>query len=215
MFGHAAVVLEGLGARRLLVHARHRDVADLQKFRSGEERHVRRIVVERVDDAALVDDDRVQTAALQFDAAGEAGGSGADDDGVETRKCAHSLPSTSAVDVGERLRQRGGIFAAAFRHIGTAAAFASNGLRERAHQFAGLNFCVRSFVTAATIETAPSSIEARTTTADCHLLRSVSARVRICCAVETIHLRDQIAGAVLFFRTAIPDPARRIARASF
>src|SRR3954466_4362868 len=41
-------------------------------------------------------------------------------------------------------------------------------------------FAVRSFVTAETIDTAPSSVDASTTTADFHLLRSESTSARIC-----------------------------------
>ena len=43
-------------------------------------------------------------------------------------------------DTGERLRERGGIFAAPFSHIRTAPAFATYGLSERADEFAGLDF---------------------------------------------------------------------------
>src|SRR5580704_17851453 len=96
MLGDAAVVFEGLGARGLLIHAGHREIADLEKLRSSEERHVRRVIVERVDDATLVDDYDVEAAAFELEAAGEAGRSGADHNGVEGRKLHHNLLSISA-----------------------------------------------------------------------------------------------------------------------
>ena len=46
--------------------------------------------------------------------------------------------STSAAMAARACGSGGGIFAAAFRHVGTAAAFASHRLGERADQFAGL-----------------------------------------------------------------------------
>ena len=56
-----------------------RDVADFQKFRSGEEHHVRRIVVNRVDHAALVDNQGRKANFLRFDGTGQPGGAGSDD----------------------------------------------------------------------------------------------------------------------------------------
>ena len=86
VFGDAAVVFERFGARRLFVEPRHGDVADFQKLRSGEERHVSGVVIERVGEAALVDDHGAHIALFQFDGTGQAGGSGADDD--RRRRCA-------------------------------------------------------------------------------------------------------------------------------
>ena len=78
MVGHPPVILQRFGPVGLVVQARHRNVADLQQLRRGEEHHVGRVVIERVDDAAFLDQDRLHAALLQLDAAGEAGGSGAD-----------------------------------------------------------------------------------------------------------------------------------------
>src|SRR6185312_10481608 len=93
MFGHAAVVLEGLGTRRLVIHARHREVTDLEEFGRGEKGHVRRVVVERVDDTSFVYDQDGLAAALDFKAAGNACRPGADNDGVVCRT--HNFDSTS------------------------------------------------------------------------------------------------------------------------
>ena len=82
MFHGAAVVVERLGARGLPCRDRHGQIADFHALGRGEERHVDGIVVERIAEAALVDDERAHTGALGFDGAGEAGGPGADADDV-------------------------------------------------------------------------------------------------------------------------------------
>ena len=52
-------------------------------------------------------------------------------------------PSQLAFDFAERSckrsRERGGIFTAAFGHIRPASALSAHGLRDAAHEFAGLN----------------------------------------------------------------------------
>ena len=78
----AAIVFQGLGARGLAAGDGHGQVADFHALGRGEERHVHRIVVERIAEAAFVDDERAQAGALGFDGAGEAGGAGADADDV-------------------------------------------------------------------------------------------------------------------------------------
>ena len=81
--GDQAVVLKGLVARGLGVGAGKGDVADLEALGGGEEGHVGGVVEERVAEAALVDEDDAEAGFLGFDRAGEAGGSGADDEKVE------------------------------------------------------------------------------------------------------------------------------------
>ena len=83
VIGDAAVIFERLGANGLIVQRGHGNIADFEQLGRGEEHHVVGVVVDGVDDAALVDQDRAHAAPLEFDAAGEAGGSGADDDDVE------------------------------------------------------------------------------------------------------------------------------------
>ncbi len=83
VFGDAPIVLQRFGAAGLFVERGHRQAADFEQLRRGEEHHVRRIVVERIHDAALFDQDRVEAALLQLDAAGQAGGPGANHDDVE------------------------------------------------------------------------------------------------------------------------------------
>ena len=85
------------------------------------------------------------------------------------------------------------VFSAAFRHIGTAAAFASDRLGERADQFAGLERCVRSFVTAATMETAPSSARGEDDDGGFPFVAErVGERAHLL-AVEAFDLGDQVA----------------------
>ena len=82
VLGDLAVVLEGLVAVGLLVGAGEGHVADLEQLRRGEEGHVRRVVEERVAEAALVDQNGGETRALRLDGAGQAGGAGADDEQI-------------------------------------------------------------------------------------------------------------------------------------
>src|SRR5689334_8649067 len=110
MIGNAAIVLKCLRAIGLLVQACHRNVTDLQQFRSGEKRHVGGVVVERVDDAALFQNHRAHAAAFQLNSAGKPGGSGADHDGVERGLTRHSLLSTSAATAASALGSALGSF---------------------------------------------------------------------------------------------------------
>ncbi len=87
----AAVVLERLGAGRLLSEGRHGEFADLEQFGRGEEHHIGGVVVERIDDAALFEENGVEPAPLQLDPAGQSGRTGADNNHV---KFAHSIAST-------------------------------------------------------------------------------------------------------------------------
>jgi len=82
VFDSAAVVVERLGTGGLPCRDRHGQVADFHALGRGEECHVDGIVVERIAEATLVDDQRAHAGALGFDSAGEAGGPGADADDV-------------------------------------------------------------------------------------------------------------------------------------
>ena len=82
VFHGAAVVIECLGASGLPCRDCHGQVADFHALGRGEERHVDWIVVERIAEAAFVDDERAHAGALGFDGAGEASGAGADADDV-------------------------------------------------------------------------------------------------------------------------------------
>ena len=55
MIGDAAIIFQRLRASRLFIQRRHGDVADFEQLRRGEEHHVGRVVVKRVDHAAFVD----------------------------------------------------------------------------------------------------------------------------------------------------------------
>src|SRR6185503_17922014 len=70
---YAAVVFQGLGPIGLLVQASHGNVADFEQLGSGEERHVGRVVIERIGNTALFEENHVEIATLQLDATGESG----------------------------------------------------------------------------------------------------------------------------------------------
>src|SRR5512146_75904 len=76
------VILKSFVARWLGICARERDAADLKQFRRGEEGHVRRIVEERIADAAFVNQNDTQTGFLRFNGAGEPGGTGSNNEQV-------------------------------------------------------------------------------------------------------------------------------------
>ena len=82
MLGRSAVILQRLRARGLAARARERQVADLHALGRGEEKHVRRVVVERIAQAAFVDHQRPQACALSLDGACKTGGPGPDADHV-------------------------------------------------------------------------------------------------------------------------------------
>ncbi len=78
IFSHASIIFQRFGAARLFIQRRHRQAADFEQLRRGEEHHVSGIVVQRIDHAALFDQDCIEAALLQLDATGQAGGAGAD-----------------------------------------------------------------------------------------------------------------------------------------
>jgi len=73
-----AVILERFFSRGFLPGRAEGNIADFQKLRRGEKRHVGGIVIDGIYDAALVDRDRLEPGALGFDGTGQTGGSGAD-----------------------------------------------------------------------------------------------------------------------------------------
>src|SRR6478672_484193 len=77
MLRHVAVVLQRLGAVGLLVGCGKRNVANLQQLRRGKENHVRRIVKQRVHQAALVHHNGSKPGALRLNGTRHAGGAGA------------------------------------------------------------------------------------------------------------------------------------------
>src|ERR1700757_1447720 len=85
VLGNFAVILERLFARGLLARSAEWNIADLQQFRGSKERHVRRIVVNRIDDAALVNGDCFESRALRLDGAGKPGWPGSNDDDIGAR----------------------------------------------------------------------------------------------------------------------------------
>lgn len=78
VLGGAAVVFQRLGASGLAAGGGHRKIADFHAFGRSEERHVGRVVVERVAQRALIYHQGAQTCASGLDGAGEASGSRAD-----------------------------------------------------------------------------------------------------------------------------------------
>ena len=89
MHRHAPIILEGFVTHGLFVERRHGNIADFKQFRRGEKHHIGGVIVERVDDAALVEENDVYATALEFDAAGEAGGAGADHDDIVCNDIMH------------------------------------------------------------------------------------------------------------------------------
>src|ERR1017187_5772633 len=174
---NAPVVFQRLGAIGLVVEAGHRDVADFEQLRRGEERHIGGVVIDRVHHAPLFDQHRLQAALLEFDPACEAGRPGADH---------------------QRIEGFGHSFSRSWRTFANAASRADTSLpppsamsgrppplpptawASAPANFPAWNLPVRSFLTAATIEMLPSSAEASTTT-PVFWLRNESATDRICC----------------------------------
>src|SRR6266852_1679507 len=85
MLGGTAVVLEGFLASGLHQRGGERDLADLEQLRCGEKCHVGRIVEDRIDEASLVKNDRLETSFLRLNGAGQSSGTGAHDEDVSAR----------------------------------------------------------------------------------------------------------------------------------
>src|SRR5713101_2636501 len=85
MLGGTAVVLDGFLASGLHQRGGERDLADLEQLRCVEKCHVGRIVEDRIDEASLVKNDRLETSFLRLNRAGESSGTGAHDEDVSAR----------------------------------------------------------------------------------------------------------------------------------
>src|ERR1700744_1622077 len=83
MIGNAAIIFQRLSAHRLFIQRRHGNIAYFEQFRRREKYELGRVVVDRIYDAAFIDNDDAHTTALQLDAARKASGSCADDYDVE------------------------------------------------------------------------------------------------------------------------------------
>ena len=70
ILGYAPVVFQSLRPIGLLVEAGHWKVADFEELRRGKEGHVRRVVIERISQATLLQQDDAQIALLNLDRAG-------------------------------------------------------------------------------------------------------------------------------------------------
>ena len=90
-----AVILQRLAACGLLVWAAERHPADLQQFRRGEKGHVRRVVKQRVAQAALIHQHHPQTGILRIDGAAQPGWPGTNHKNVEGFVRAHCSGSHS------------------------------------------------------------------------------------------------------------------------
>ncbi len=110
-----AVIAERLGARRLVVRRHERQAADLEQLRRGEEHHLRREVVNRVHERALLDHLVIEAVLLGGDGGRQAGRAGADDEEVADRHDLHdtcpprpscpSCPSSASPALRRTLRR--------------------------------------------------------------------------------------------------------------
>ncbi len=97
VIGDATVIFEGFRTHRLVVQRGHGDIADFQQLGRGEEHHVVGVVIDGVDDAALIDQDGANAALFKLDAAGEARWTRANDDNVDdVARIHYSIASTLA-----------------------------------------------------------------------------------------------------------------------
>jgi hypothetical protein len=85
MFGHFPVVLESLLASWFLPGRGERDIADFEKFWGGKEQHIGGIVVERIYQAAFVQNNYSKTSFLRLNRARKARGAGSDYQNIGAR----------------------------------------------------------------------------------------------------------------------------------
>jgi len=85
VLGDAAVIFERFQARGLRQGCRERNIANLEQLRRSEKHHVIRIVIEGIDQASLVDDERLEAGLLDLDGAGQTGGASAHDQDIAGR----------------------------------------------------------------------------------------------------------------------------------
>ena len=69
VLGNFPIVFECFLARRLLQRRSEGNVANFEQLRRSEKRHVRRIVKQRIHQAALIHDDDFEPDLLRFDCA--------------------------------------------------------------------------------------------------------------------------------------------------
>src|ERR1035437_196070 len=180
VLGDLAVVLQRLGAIRLLIQTRHRDVADFEQLRRREEGHIGGIVINRIHHAPLLDQHRLHAALLEFDPAREAGRSRPHHQCVEPLRHLYNFPSTFLYTASSAASSAAAFLPPASAMSGRPPPFPPTASPTALASLPAWTFAVRSLVTAEIIETLPSSALASTTTADFHLLRSASASARIC-----------------------------------
>jgi len=80
--GDPSVVFQSLAASGLVSDRCHGDVADLEQFWRGEKGQICRVLVQRVDNAALLQCLDREAGLLDFDGACKPGGPGTDHDDV-------------------------------------------------------------------------------------------------------------------------------------
>src|SRR4051794_14507074 len=124
MVGHPAIVLQSFGPAGLFIERRHRNIADLEQFGRSEENEVDGIVINRINDAAFIEEDGLEAALLQLYTASKTGGPRSNDRYVETLQLEQR--SHLFIDILERRWQSGRVLPRAFRHVRTAAAFAAH-----------------------------------------------------------------------------------------
>ena len=107
---YLTVVFQSLFARGLLMSSAEGYVTDFQQLRSREERHIGGIVVDRIDDATLVDSHCLEAGTLGFNCAGEPSGTGANHQYIYPR-----IRVSRSLGAGKRVRnlfgQSGNFFA--------------------------------------------------------------------------------------------------------
>ncbi len=110
VLGDFAVVLESLGAGRLLIGRGEGHVADLEQLGRGEEGHVGGVIEVRVGVSPLVLENHAEAVALGCDGAGEAGGTGANDEDVEVGVFAPRFDCMDALGRGKGADELGAKF---------------------------------------------------------------------------------------------------------
>src|SRR5690606_5793551 len=81
-FKNPTVILESFAARWLFSVADKGHIADFEQERSGEERHIRREVKQRVDQHSLIDHQGIETCFACFNGTCHTDRSGANDDEI-------------------------------------------------------------------------------------------------------------------------------------
>src|SRR5438309_9442325 len=85
VLGDFAIVFKRFFPCGLLAGSAEWNIADLQQLRRSKERHVRWIVIDGVDHAALVNCNHFESRALSFDSTGQPGWASANDDDIGAR----------------------------------------------------------------------------------------------------------------------------------